>query len=165
MEIISEIGQLSKQELTSLMRKSLLKKFRVLNIIAVLVLSIIIGGSLYFLYLGKTWFVESWLPLGVVIIFYWSYIFLYIPQSNKFYKLNKNSFIPIKYTLSNEFFIADGNDKSYIKIPLTSFHEIISLENHILLWENQCSVQIIPLRLFSEIDRAIARNIINAKNA
>lgn len=165
MEIVSEVGQLSEQELTTVMRKSLLKKNMALNIIAMLTLSIIISGSLYYLYLGKSWFIESWLPLGIVIILFWSYTFLYLPQSNKFYKLNKNALIPNKYTLSKEFFIADGEDESHIKIPLAAFYEITAFENHILFWENPCSVQIIPLRLFSENDRALAINIIEGNNA
>ena len=165
MEVVSEFGQLTKQELTSVMRMSLLKKTMVLNILSVLVLSVIICGSLYYLYLGKSWFIKSWLPLEIVIILYWFYTFLYLPQSKKFYKLNKNAFINNKYTLSNEFFISEGEDKSHIKIPLAAFHGITALEDYILLWENPCSVQIIPLRLFSENDRVIAKNIIQGKNA
>ena len=154
MEIKSQKGSLKQEELTSIARMEILRRHRFLFYISVIIFISILVGSFYFYVFNNTsWFVISWGPFAVVIALWWAYIFVYWPKSNIFYKLNKSALVPAIYSFSEQEFTVASDDGNYIKIPLNNFYELVNINNFIVLWENPTSVQIVPLRLFSNTDR------------
>ena len=154
MEIKSQKGSLKQEELTSIARKEILRRHRYLFYISIIIFSSILVGSFYFyVFKNTSWFFISWGPFAAVIVLWWIYLFVYWPKSNIFYKLNKSALVPAIYSFSEQAFTVESEDGNYIKIPLNNFYELVIINNFIVLWENPTSVQIVPLRLFSDTER------------